>query len=352
MRLHCITDHEYNELIYKLVFRNYKFLPSLSLTSAGYPTIGYGFNLQDDKMLYPVLESLGFDVNAKQLKGAALEAEQYYMKSIRAAFKILGNDTESLNNLVQSILATRLTDKRYLRCHRYKRIARFVFHDKEAVKQCVKATIKNFEKIVDRWLLAFDVEIVNRNPQLFARKSKERIVLFSLAYQGVIGIKPNKTPLFPALGNAFLLDNRPLAWYYIRYNALNNHTIDNVEEVKQRYYESELFGLYDEQANDENITSGQCKQIYAMYREYKDHIIEHEKHYSELIAEANQHFGLSADHSIRSIGQSLALADRHIRNNKTVHPLPSAKNHSFRKVSPLEEVDRKKVVYMDKVIAG
>jgi len=351
MKLHCITDHEYNELIYNLVFRNYKFHPSLSLSSKRFPVIGYEFNLQDDKMLHPVLESLGFDVNAKQLKGPALEAEQYYINSVRAAFKLFSNDTESLNNLVQSILATRLTDKRYLRCHHYKRIARFVFQDKEAVKNCVKAIIKSYEKIVDRWLLAFDLEIVNRNPQLFARKSRERIVLFSLAYQGVIGIKPNKTPLFPALGNAFLLDNRALAWYYIRYNALKN-TIDHREEVKQRYYESELFGLYDEGVSGESITPQQYKQICGMYREYKEHIVEHENDYSELIAAANQQFDLSGDQSIKSIGQSLALADKHTTPAKTVHPLPISKNSSVKKPSSRDDASGKNVVYLDTAIAG
>lgn len=355
MKLHCITDYEYNELIYKLVFRNLKFHPSLTVSSAGYPTIGYGFNLQDDKALYPVLESLGFDVNAKQLTGAALEAEQYYMRSMRAAFRMFSNDTESLNNLIQSILATRLTDRRYLRCHRYKRIARFVYQDKESVKECVKAIIKNFEKIVDRWLLSFDMDIVNRNPQLFARKSRERIVLFSLAYHGIIGIKPNKTPLFPALGNAFLLDNRALAWYYIRYNALNN-AIDNRLEVKQRYYESELFGLYDDGVSEENISALHCKQIYSMYREYKEHIMEHEKHNSELITEANQQFGLSGEKSIKTLGQSLVWADRQLKKVKTVHPLPTAKNVpskiTVENTFAGEGGNGKNVFYLEKAIAG
>ena len=362
MKLHCITDHEYNELVYKLVFRNRQFNSTLSLSTAGFPAIGYGFNLHDDKVLYPVLESLGFDVNAKHLKGAALEAEQYYMNAIRSALKLVSSDTEMLNNRVQSILATRLTDKRYLRCHRYKRIAQFAYQDKDMVKECVKAIIKNIEKLVDRWLLAFDVDIVNRNPKLFARKSTERTVLFSLAYQGVIGLKTNKTPLFPALGNAFLLDNRPLAWYYIRYNALHNNTLDsltinneavgNLEVVEQRYFESELFGLYDSGVNEENISNEHCKQIYSMFREYKEHILEHEKYFSQQIANANQQFGLTADQAIKTFGQSIALVENYIRNAKTVHPMPKLTNIPPKATSRREEVNAKNVVYLGTAAAG
>lgn len=357
MKLHCISDLEYNELVFKLLFQNSTFNSSLAISPAGLPTIGYGFNLQDDRALIPVLESLGFDVHAQRLKDDALVAEQYYIDLIRSAFKIINSkNPESLNNVVQSILAVRLTDKRYPKCHHYKRIARFVYEDKEAVKQCLKAIIKNYEKTVDRWLMAFDLELVNQNPQLFARKSQERLVLFSLAYQGVIGLKPNKSPLFPALGNAFLLDNRPLVWYYIRYNSFPNDQ-KTVESVMQRYYESELFGLYDEGVNGDNITTAQCKEIYSVYHEYREPIIEHERHYSARMLEANKRFGLTGSKVIKPLEQHFAIAYNHIRNTKKAQPMlkqqaaPSTNIFSSRPTSK-QQRDADDVTHLKTALAG
>ena len=358
MKLHCISDLQYNELVFKLLFQNKQFNSSLSISPAGLPIIGYGFNLQDDRALIPVLDSLGFDVHGQRLKDDALAAEQYYIDLIRSAFKIINSkDSESLNNVVQSILAARLTDKRYPRCHHYKRIARFVYEDKETVKQCLKAITKNYEKTVDRWLMAFDLELVNQNPQLFARKSQERLVLFSLAYQGVIGLKPNKAPLFPALGNAFLLDSRPLAWYYIRYNAFPNDQKTN-ELVMQRYYESELFGLYDEGVAGDNITTAQCKEIYTVYHEYKEPIIDHERHYSALILQANEKFGLTGVNAIKTLEQHFSIAYNHIRNSKIVQPLhkqkapPTAYARSSVPSLANQSPNTDKVAYMHSAFAG
>jgi hypothetical protein len=326
MKLHCISDHEYNELVFKLVFQSSKFHSALSISPAGFPTIGYGFNLQDDRALMPVLESLGFDVRAQRLKDDALQAEQYYIDLIRGAFKIINsNDTESLNNVIQSILGARLTDKRYPRCHHYKRVARFVYADKKAVKQCVKAINKNYEQTVDRWLMAFDLSLVDQNPQLFARKSKERLVLLSLAYQEIIGLKSNKAPLFPALGNAFLLDSRALAWYYIRYNSFSKDE-KTLQAVMRRYYESDLFGLYDEGVSGGNITTAQCKEIYSVYHEYKEHIIDHERRYSARIAEANDHFELPSAQVIKTLEHNFSIAYNHITNTKKARPLTQSKS--------------------------
>ncbi len=325
MILHCISDFDYNELVFKLIFQNSRFQAALSVSPAGIPTIGYGFDLRDDRVLIPVFEALGFDVAAQQLKDAALEAERFYIDLIRSVFvafdgkELAGNSTESLNNVVQSILAARLIDKRYPRCHHYKRSARFVFQDKAAVKLCIKALTKKFEKTVDRWLMAFDLELVNRNPRLFARKSTERTVLLSLAYQGIIGLKPNKTPLFPALGNTFLLDDRALAWYYLRYRAFCGDERP-IQTVIQRYYESELFSLYDEGTSAANITITECKKIRSVYREYKEHMISHEKQFSASIPEANRHFGLAGDKAIQTLEQNLAIANRTITKAKKVQP--------------------------------
>jgi hypothetical protein len=361
MKLHCISDVEYNELVFKLVFQSSKFHSALSISPAGYPTIGYGFNLQDDRALIPVLESLGFDVHGQRLKDDALVAEQYYIDLLRGAFKIINSkDTESLNNVIQSILGARLTDKRYPRCHHYKRIARFVYNDKDAVKHCVKAINKNYEQTVDRWLMAFDLTLVDQNPQLFARKSKERLVLLSLAYQDIIGLKSNKAPLFPALGNAFLMDDRALVWYYIRYCAFSNDASQNEDKplhtVMRRYFEGDLFGLYDEGVTAANITTAQCKQVYNVYHEYRAHIIDHERHFSARIPEANQHFGLCGEQVIKTLEQNFTLAYNHIRNTNKVQPLTKPKaNPATVTAKPAianKKLHLEELPYLDTAFAG
>ena len=89
-----------------------------------------------------------------------------------------------------------------------------------------------------------------------------------------------------------------------------------------------------------------------MYREYKEHIIEHEKHFNNRISEANQHFGLNADQAVRTFEHSMALAENHIRTAKTVHALPKQKTIPPKATFPREEVNAKNVVYLDSVFAG
>lgn len=352
MKLHCISEHDYNKLAFKLIFSNCGFSSSLSISASGYPSIGYNFNLQDDRILMPVLVSLGFDVYGKTLEGEALEAEHYYVELLRSAFKIVNSqDTESLNNVVQSILAARLTDNRYSQCGKYKRIARFAYEGEVSFVACLSYVLKNYEKTVDQWLMSFDMEIVTQNPKLLARKSRERAVLLSLAYQGIIGFYSNRKPKFPALGNALIMNDRPLVWYYIRYNAFGGDE-ENTELVKKRYFESELFGLYDQGVNSENITSEQCKDIYNTYHEYKEHIIEHERRYSAKILEANQQFDLYPEGAIKTLEQNFAIAYNHIRNTKTVTPLSEANKKPLKPQPWVVEKFAKEALHLERLMAG
>jgi hypothetical protein len=88
--------------------------------------------------------------------------------------------------------------------------------------------------------------------------------------------------------------------------------------VKRRYYESQLFGLYDHGTTSDSIDSAICKEAYGMYHEFKDQIINHEKQFSVKILEANAQYGLSGDNAIQTLEQSFQLAYNHIRNSKTV----------------------------------
>lgn len=317
MKLHCLSDYDYNELIFKSILNKSGFTSTLTISDSGIPTIGYNFNLQDDRVLHPVLNSLGFDVYGKHLKGDAAIAEKYYVDLIRSAIQIVNsNDVESLNNVIQSILFTRISDRRYDEFSDFNRVELLIYNDEEELSRCLSAVIKNIEKSLDHWLMSFELEIVNKSAKFLARNTCERAVLFSLAYQNVIGMHAENKPKLKQLGEALANDDRAEVWYHIRYNAFSE---DNKEKVTiaQRYYESELFGLYDEGTHAGNISSNQCKQVYRMYHEYKNQIIEHEKHFSIYIGEANQHFNLSGINKIKTLEQSFQIAYNRIRCKKT-----------------------------------
>ncbi|WP_455204254.1 hypothetical protein [Kaarinaea lacus] len=338
MKLHCLNDIDYNELIFKLLLSNNPFTSTLSISSTGYPTIGYNFNLQDDRTLLPVLNSLGFDVYEKRLSADALAAEKYYIDLIRSALKILNSkDTESLNNVIQSILSARLTDKRYRDYPDFKRAAQFIYDSESDFVVCLGAIVKNYEKTVDQWLMSFDLEIINQTPQLLARKTQERAVLFSLAQQGLLKLKPHNKPTLQPLGDALAVDNRAEAWYQIRY-ACFAQGVKDVELVKRRYYESELFGLYDSGTDGNTISSNKCKEIYSMFHEYKDSIMEHERHYSVKITDANLKYKLSGDAAIKTLEQSFSIAYNHVRSSNTLKSPIVSNSRSSVKPNGLDKV--------------
>jgi hypothetical protein len=324
MKLHCLSDYDYNNLVFKSILSFGGFSPTITVSDTGIPSIGYRFNLQDDRVLFPVLASLGFDVYGKTLNGDAAAAEKYYIDLIRSAVMISnGNDADSLNHVIQNILAARAKDKRYAAHPDFHLAEQLIYRNESELGGCLQGIIKNYEKTVDQWLMSFDLQIIDQNPQFLARKSRERAVLFSLAYQGEIGLKADKQPSLQALGYAIAIDNRPEAWFQIRYNAFSNGgKTDKV--VMRRYYESELFGLYDEGVHSGNIGNNQCKEIYSMFHDHKSVIIPHEKAFSIKIPQANQDYHLSGSAKIKTLEQSFQPAYNRVRCNKSANGFEDA----------------------------
>ncbi|MGD8941023.1 MAG: hypothetical protein PVJ72_16680 [Gammaproteobacteria bacterium] len=82
--------------------------------TAGIPSIGYGYNLQDRNVREAVLEILGFDVSGTELTGDALAAEQDYIAQITDAVNMLYDPNgNSLEVVLQNIMSARLNDARY-----------------------------------------------------------------------------------------------------------------------------------------------------------------------------------------------------------------------------------------------
>ena len=155
--------------------------------------------------------------------------------------------------------------------------------------------------------------------RIFTISSQERAVLVSLAAQNIIGFDEFGAPRSIPLANTFIDDNRPEAWYQIRY-GLSIKNKPDAASIKRQYFHSEAFGLYDEGVNDKNIDRDQCNQLYGMYNLYKEQILFFERSYNYLIAEANEEFK-SARQQIKTLEQSFSLAYNYVRNVPRQTPL-------------------------------
>ena len=107
--------------------------------------------------------------------------------------------------------------------------------------------------------------------------SSERVALVSLSYNSPALIGSN-------LKNAIGSSNRAEAWYEVRYQSNGGQDKNGI--AKRRFYEAELFGLYDSTLNEE-----EAKQIAAMYTKNRDIIQNYEIAYkTQLTADYNSGF--------------------------------------------------------------
>ena len=172
------------------------------------------------------------------------------------------------------------------------------------IEQTYQNVVKGFEDTITRLF---------GDTTAFA-PSKERAVLISLAYQGAIGAVRSK------LQQAMVTDNnRAEAWYLIRYKAIGSHygANDGGGHAKRHYYESQVFGLYD---NPANVTLVEAQQAYRMLTQHRADILKYEKLYgtdphgenpetpAQRIAAANNDFGLTGTAQVQTLGQAFNAA--------------------------------------------
>ena len=318
MKLHFID--RYDALVKTLLFGDVDFNQDLYISNGGVASIGFNFDLQNDETVDRVLEAINFDPKGKLLDGQAYVAEHYYIGLLKSAFyHSKSADLESLNTVVENILSARREDTRYELYPKFTRIEHFRFSDVSKAQALCYLLTKHYEKIVDDWITSFGFDILKHNSHLLSRNSQERAVLVSLAAQNIIGFDEFGAPRSIPLANTFIDDNRPEAWYQIRY-GLSIKNKPDAASIKRQYFHSEAFGLYDEGVNDKNIDRDQCNQLYGMYNLYKEQILFFERSYNYLIAEANEEFK-SARQQIKTLEQSFSLAYNYVRNVPRQTPL-------------------------------
>jgi Ca2+-binding RTX toxin-like protein/GH24 family phage-related lysozyme (muramidase) len=107
-----------------------------------------------------------------------------------------------------------------------------------------------------------------RAEQLYASLgvSYERLALIDLGLNGGIDL------IGPKLTRALWVGDRAEAWFEIRYNSNGGSSRSRGIQTR-RYYESELFGLYNDPAN---VSRDEAMDVYRMYAKHKDKILKEE----------------------------------------------------------------------------
>jgi Ca2+-binding RTX toxin-like protein len=139
--------------------------------------------------------------------------------------------------------------------------------------------------------------------------SKELIALTSLAYN-------SPSLIGTGLATAIVDGNRAEAWFEIRYrsNLLAGKQIlglplteeeqqqvnQNIDDglAKRRYYESQVFGLYNSDVNSVTITTEEALEVYRMYTEHQRRILEYERRYGSGSTDNNQIAAANSDYQL------------------------------------------------------
>ncbi|EGW22073.1 glycoside hydrolase family protein [Methylobacter tundripaludum] len=132
--------------------------------------------------------------------------------------------------------------------------------------------------------------------------SWERVALVSVTYnRGEPAVHSKMQDFYSAIETG----DRAEAWFQIRYKAQTTNPTYADGIAKRRYYESELFGLYEAAVLDEV----QAKQIYAMYNRHHDAILDYESTFSSQIGKANSDYHLTDNSSkVQTLENSLQKA--------------------------------------------
>lgn len=127
-----------------------------------------------------------------------------------------------------------------------------------------------------------------------APPSKERLALMSLEWNSPGNPKDGKNLLGNGLYKSLHSDNRASAWFEIRYNSNNGSSL-NTGIAKRRYFESQLFGLFNEDTGTA-IPQDEALQTYAMMSESthgksnRAIIFDYENKYSSEVSNANRDY--------------------------------------------------------------
>lgn len=278
----------YNDLrlqILAKVEENQGLSTKVYLDSKGIPTIGIGMNLRSQKPKDAVFEAILGD----RASAGNLTEEDKYRNRIIAILKNLYPQTPvgeaQLQSDLNAVMAERAADSRITFANKR---ATFEFADEQEIKDTFNTLIESvYEEAVDTW---------------YGSKidySYERLALVSLAYNSpsLLGSK---------LKAAIEEGNRPEAWYQIRYNSNSATTTNKNGEVisipestrkglaKRRYFESQIFSLYNDRSPNGVVTDAESRAIAKMHKDHATKISGYDAEFESNVVNANRDYGSTA----------------------------------------------------------
>jgi Ca2+-binding RTX toxin-like protein len=263
LNYNLLSDESYAALRYQLLLNveetgNPK--PTPYLDSKGIPTVGIGFNLRSANVLEAVLAAFGFNIDVNTQSAI----ESGYIEEIKSIVNASHASNLELDTQLNDVMYRRFNNQDIPSSQRTR--ANFQFLNDGEIRGVFDSLIESYETQVDNWLSGIP-------------KSQERTALVSLAWNNAGKL------LGPGLKAALQSGNRADAWYEIRYGS-NGDKFDGI--AKRRYYESDLFGLYDDASN---VSNEEAKQIYQMLQRHHTQISDYEETYGAQIDRANADFG-------------------------------------------------------------
>ncbi|HYC44897.1 MAG TPA: hypothetical protein VED01_05370 [Burkholderiales bacterium] len=248
------------------------------LDSRQIPTMGVGFNLRVPANLDAVLAELGFRPRTQ-----ASEAERVYIDQISAAIHLTYTSAQldALRTNLDAVMNNWAADANVTTVNGKAKRGAFELTPTE-VRSIFDGRVPDYEASVDSW---------SGSPTAIP-PSAERAALLSLAWNQ----SASKPLLGPKLKAAILEGgDHAEAWYEIRYNS-NAGSLSTAAPsdapglAKRRYYESQIFGLYDSAAS---ITVDQAEQVYQMLQFHRSTIRAYEAKYGSKVADANVDYHLT-----------------------------------------------------------
>src|SRR5579872_2581111 len=201
------TTVDYPTLRFQVISNVEGVKPNAYLDSKGIPTIGIGFNLRIPSVFAAVMNALGIS-----------QADPAY-GTIQSLVQQSWSSAVTLDAALNGVLAARARSSNGA-------ITPMTFTLTPAqTQQVFNVIVPQYESVVN-----------SRVPGI--PNSAERVALVSLAFNSPSLIGSN---LVAAINS----DNRAAAWYEIRYNSNSNSGAAASGVAKRRYYESQVFGLFD-----------------------------------------------------------------------------------------------------------
>lgn len=220
-----------------------------------------------------MLKELGFDVDNAQ-PGTS---ERQYLDEIEAIVNANHANNAALRVALDEVMNRRYHDAGIPEANRTH--ATFQFANDGEIRAVFDDLIGTYENVVNAWLSGIPAT------------ARERVALVSLAWNNANKLLGN------GLKNALQTGNRAEAWYEIRYNS-NGDVLPGI--AKRRFYESEIFGLYE--TTDSAAGTNEAVQVYRMYTAHRGEILQYEATYGNLngqagsrgdqVARANADYGL------------------------------------------------------------